>query len=120
MEMIISLLPYGGCLITLLIGSIGWFSPKSLAKSTGVELPAPLAVAEGRSLLGGLHIGLSLCAIYFSMPEVFITIGFAWLGVTLAKVYAIFVDKATIAESTPALIIDSLITVLYLSAFLAV
>ena len=66
-----------------------------------------------------MNIGLSIAALIFNAPEVYMSLGLAWLCLALARFYAIAKDGMTFKGSIPALVIDGGIAALFLSGFFA-
>lgn len=119
MESIVDWLPRVGAMLTLIIGAVGFFKPQLFTDSMGIQMNKPEAWSEIRAVFGGMNIGLSIAALVLNSPEVFMSLGLAWLFLTLARFYSIVKDGMTFKASIPALVIDGGIASLFLSGFFA-
>ncbi len=118
METLLEWTPRLGALLVLLIGLIGFFRPAIFTVRLGIELVGPDAWSEMRALLGGLNIGAALGALHFQTPEVYMTLGLAWLFALLARLWSIARDGMTLRASLPALAVDGALALLLLSGLL--
>ncbi len=85
MGTIIEWLPRVGALLTLIIGVVGFFKPQLFTTAMGIEMTKPDAWSEIRAVFGGMNIGLSIAALLLDAPEVYMSLGLAWLFLTLAR-----------------------------------
>ena len=117
MGTIIEWLPRVGALLTLTIGVVGFFKPQLFTTAMGIEMTKPDAWSEIRAVFGGMNIGLSIAALLLDAPEVYMSLGLAWLFLTLARFYSIWKDGMTFKGSVPSIVIDGGIASLFLSGF---
>jgi uncharacterized membrane protein YeaQ/YmgE (transglycosylase-associated protein family) len=119
MESILDWLPQLGAVLTLIIGLVGFFRPQLFTASMGIEMTKPEAWSEIRAVFGAMNIGLSIAALVLNAPEVFMSLGLAWLLLALARFYSMAKDGMSFKASIPALGIDGGIAALFLSGFFA-
>jgi hypothetical protein len=117
MDSIVEWLPRLGAILTLIIGLVGFFRPQLFTTAMGIEMTRPDAWSEIRAVFGGMNIGLSIAALILNSPEVFMSLGLAWLFLFAARFYSIANDGMTVRGSIPALAIDGGIAFLFLSGF---
>lgn len=117
MTAILEWLPRVGAVLTLIIGLVGFFRPQSFTAALGIELTKPDAWSEVRAVFGGMNLGLSIAALALDAPEVYMSLGLAWLMLLMARFYSIGVDGMTFRGSIPAIIIDGGLAALFLSGF---
>ncbi len=118
MDAVIEWLPRVGAILMLLIGLVGFFKPQAFADNMGIGLNKPEAWSELRTVMGGLNVGGALGALIFQAPEVFMTLGLAWLFGLFARFWSILKDDMTIKTSIPAFIVDGGLAFLFLSPLL--
>jgi hypothetical protein len=118
MQAVLESLPQVGACITLIIGLIGFFKPRLLTDVLDIKLDSARAVSEIRGVFGGLNLGSSVAALALNEPLIFISLGIAWLFVTLARFWSMIVDKSTLKDTVPALVIDGGLSFLFLSGLI--
>ncbi len=118
METVIEWLPRVGAIIMLIIGLVGFFKPQTFTGAMGIEMTKPDAWSEMRTVMGGLNIGLALGALIMNRPEVYMTIGLAWVFALLARCYSILKDDMTFKGTIPAFVLDGGLAVLFLSGLI--
>jgi hypothetical protein len=118
METVIEWLPRVGAIIMVIIGTVGFFKPQAFTGNMGIEMTKPDAWSEMRTVMGALNIGYGLGALIMNSPEVYMTIGLAWLFAILARFWSILKDGMTFKGSIPAFGIDGLLAILFLSGLI--
>lgn len=90
------LLPFVAAGATVLFGLLGLFAPKTTFRILKLQA-APLrpeAVAEGRSTIGGFHLGMGLMSLLlFDQPLVQLGLGAAWALAAFGRLVSILSDK---------------------------
>ena len=76
------------------------------------------AYSEMRGLMGGLNLGTGTAALLLNEPLVYVTLGLGWFMFTLARFWSMVVDKSTLKDSLPPIIIDGSIAFLFLSGLI--
>lgn len=118
MDTLIDWLPRAAAVLQLLIGLVGFFKPRLFTDQLQIGLNSAMAVSEVRTVFGGLNLGVALAALLLHSPLVYITLGTAWLCGLLARFYSMLVDRTGLRESLPGIVIDALLSGLYLSGLL--
>ena len=116
MDTLLEWLPRVGAVLTVLIGLAGFFKPTAITDGCQIELKTPVASSEARAVFGGLNIGWGLSALILGHPAVFLALGLAWTGATVARFYSMIADGSTVKESIPPILIDGTIALLALSS----
>lgn len=115
MDMFIDWLPRVGALLTLVLGLIGFFKPRLITDAQHIELGSPMALSEARVVFGGLHLGGGIMALALNEPVVYMTLGMAWTFALLARFYSMMIDKTSLKQSLPGIIVDGVMAALFLS-----
>jgi len=115
METLIDWLPRSGALLMFIIGLVGFFKPQAFTAPLQISLDSPVAVAEARTVFGGLNLGAALMALLLNQPLVYMTLGVAWLFGLLARLYSLAVDKPGLKAGMPGIVVDALLSGLFLS-----
>jgi hypothetical protein len=115
MELLAEWLPRVGASLLILIGLVGFFTPRTLLDPMGIKLESNEAISEVRGVFGGLNIGTGTAALYFADPTVFTALGFTWLCVTAARPYSMFADGTTLKQSIAPICVDLTVALLLLS-----
>lgn len=115
MEVIIDWLPRIAAVLTVILGLVGFFKPRLITDSQQIELGSPMAFSEARVVFGGLHLGGGIMALALNEPLVYMTLGVAWAFGLLARFYSMVADKATLQQSLPGIVVDSVMALLFLS-----
>ena len=92
--MILTVLQYIACALTILVGAYSLFSPTSAGKFTGLTPEGGRGITEIRAILGMFFVALGAYPIMFPSDTAFHMLGFAYLLVGIARVISIFVDKS--------------------------
>jgi hypothetical protein len=116
METVLEWLPRVGALLTMLIGSAGFFKPTLITDGCDIELKSAKAFSEARGVFGGIMLGLGGTAIVLNDPQVFLALGLAWTGATAARFVSMVLDGSTVQESIPPIMIDGTAALLALSS----
>jgi len=115
MDTLIDWLPRIGAIITLIIGLVGFFKPRAYTDNLQIQMGSAMAVSEMRTVFGGLNLGAAIAALALNSPLVYITLGVAWLFGLLARFWSMYADKASFRESLPGILVDALLSALFLS-----
>ena len=115
MEILIDWLPRVGALLTIVLGLIGFFKPRLITDGQQIALNAPMAMSEARVVFGGLHLGCGIMALALNEPLIYMTLGVAWGFGVLARFYSMVVDKTSLKQSLPGIIVDAVMAALFLS-----
>lgn len=92
--MVLNALKIIGALGTIVTGLISLFRPLSVTGFTGLRPDGARGLSEIRAVLGGLFIGSGLAVLLLNEPGAAKTLGFAYLGTGLARLFSIFMDDA--------------------------
>ncbi|NWF64473.1 MAG: DUF4345 family protein [Chloroflexi bacterium] len=92
--MVLTILQYIACALTILVGAWSLFSPASAGKFTGLTPKGGRGITEIRAALGMFFVALGLFPILFPTDATFQMLGFAYLLVGIARLISIFVDKS--------------------------
>jgi len=79
---------------TILTGFYALAAPRALRGFTGLEMPGGRGVTEVRAILGGLFIALGAAALIFQSTEMFLMLGFAYLGIFAARLLGMLLDSS--------------------------
>ncbi|MDG2045679.1 MAG: hypothetical protein P8J79_00565 [Halioglobus sp.] len=118
MDTFLDWLPRVGALLTLVLGLIGFFKPRLITDAQHIELGSPMALSEARVVFGGLHLGGGIMALALNEPVVYMTLGMAWTFALLARFYSMMIDKTSLKQSLPGIIVDGVMAALFLSGML--
>lgn len=92
--MILEILQYIGCALTVLTGLLSLFAPEKTVGFTGLSPQGGRGITEIRSVLGGLFIALG-AAPFFLGGTAFMVLGIGYLGIGIVRVISIFLDKSS-------------------------
>ena len=106
-----------GVLALFTIGALGLLKPTFLASLAGVRADRPAGVMELRAVFGGLMLGMVAALVYIGSPVVYLTVGLAWTGATIAKVISFFLDRPPVKDSLQGIISDLVCAGLLLSGY---
>lgn len=82
----------GACL-TMGLGLLGLFAPAKAAALTSLSPAGPNGRSEIRATYGGLFAALGGACLAAQAEGVFLTVGVAWIGAALGRVWSIVVDR---------------------------
>lgn len=116
MDTVLEMLPRLGALITMLIGLAGFFKPTVITDGCDISLNSSKAFSEVRGVFGGIMLGLGGTALMLGDSNVYLALGLAWSGATLARFASMAMDGSTIGESIPPILIDGTAAALALSS----
>jgi hypothetical protein len=91
--MILQILQYIGCGLTVATGLLSLFAPEKTVGFTGLSPQGGRGITEIRSVLGGLFIALG-AAPFFLGEVAFMVLGISYLGIGVVRVISIFLDKS--------------------------
>lgn len=109
------LLPTIGACITGVIGLINFFHPRLMLTPMQIRLESPSAVSEARAVFGGMNLGMAAAALWLGSPEVFTALGVAWGTLLLARFWSLAVDNIGLKHAIPGIIVDGVLSFLFLS-----
>jgi hypothetical protein len=92
--MILQVLQYIGCVLTVLTGLFALFAPERTVGFTGLSPQGGRGITEIRSVLGGMFIALGL-APFFLGDVAFTVLGISYLGIGIVRLPSIFLDKSS-------------------------
>lgn len=116
METVFEWLPRLGALLTMAIGAAGFLKPTLITDGCDIELKSSKAFSEARGVFGGILFGLGATALLTGDASVFLALGMAWTGATLARFVSMALDGSTVQESIPPIVIDGTAALLALSS----
>ena len=91
--MILQILQYIGCGLTVATGLLSLFAPEKTVGFTGLSPQGGRGITEIRSVLGGMFIALGV-APFFLGEVAFTVLGISYLGIGIVRVISIFLDKS--------------------------
>ncbi len=100
-------------------GIIGLFRPDKIAAILGIDRPDLLCLVELRGLFGGMLTTLGVSCIALRNPHAYLVAGLGYVGLALAKVIALVVDKPPPGKVVPGLLIDGSVGLLLAAGFWA-
>lgn len=118
METLLEWLPRVGALLTVVFGLVGFFKPRLITDGQQIELNSPMALSEARVVFGGLHLGGGIMALTLHEPLIYMTLGVAWGFGLVARFYSMAVDKTSLQQSLPGIVIDATMALLFLSGLM--
>ena len=92
--MILTVLQYIACGLTILVGAYSLFAPTNAGKFTGLTPEGGRGITEIRAVLGMLFVALGAYPIIFPSDTAFHMLGFTYLLIGIARLISIFVDKS--------------------------
>ncbi len=92
--MILQILQYIGCGLTVATGLLSLFAPEKIVGFTGLSPQGGRGITEIRSVLGGMFIALG-AAPFFLGEAAFTVLGISYLGIGVVRVISIFLDKSS-------------------------
>jgi hypothetical protein len=118
MEVILDWLPRVGAMLTVVLGLVGFLKPRLITDGQQIELGSAMALSEARVVFGGLHLGSGIMAMALHEPLIYMTLGVAWSFGLLARFYSMVVDKTSLQQSLPGIIVDAVMALLFLSVLI--
>lgn len=112
------LLPTIAACITGLIGLINFFAPRLMLEPMQMGLNSPMAMSEARGVFGGMNLGAAVAALWLASPAVYTALGIAWGGVLLARFWSLAVDNIGLKKAVPGIVVDGVLSFLFLSPLL--
>ncbi|HEB90027.1 MAG TPA: DUF4345 domain-containing protein [Deltaproteobacteria bacterium] len=82
-----------GALITTALGGLGLFLPDRAAAFTSMSPVGTNGVSEIRATYGGLFASMGIACLLSQWDPMFLTVGIAWLGAGLGRVWSVVVDR---------------------------
>jgi hypothetical protein len=93
--MLLQVLQYIGCILTVLVGVYAAISPKSTTGFTGLTPQGGRGITEIRAVFGVFFIALGLFPLIVGSPIAFQMLGSAYLLTGAGRIIAIFMDKSS-------------------------
>lgn len=93
--------------VSIGLGLLGLFAPHLIAEFVGIVADDPRGTTEVRATYGGMFIGLGLAALMAQDRAVFVTLGCGWLATAVARVFAIYRDKAMSGLNAGAVVMEA-------------
>ncbi len=119
MNFIATWMPLVGAGLMVIVGLVGLLKPALMIDPLGISTSSAKGMSEVRAIFGGINLGGGLAALLLQDPAIYLALGSAWSGATLARFYSMAVDGSTLRDSIPALVVDVGLAVLLLSSQLA-
>lgn len=91
---ILGILQIIGAIGTIVTGIISLVRPLSVTGFTGLKPDGARGISEIRAVLGGLFIGAGAAVLLVREPGAAKTLGFAYLGTGIARLYSIVADNS--------------------------
>ena len=104
--MILQILQYIGCGLTVATGLLSLFAPQKTVGFTGLSPQGGRGITEIRSVLGGLFVGVGLAPFLLPHPAVFQTLGVMYLAIGLVRAVSMVVDKSTERSNVISLVVE--------------
>lgn len=111
-------LPIAGATITLVLGLLGLLMPCQVAQTIGIKPVGSLGISEVRATYGGVFCGLGLACLVFQTPEIFATVGIAWLAAAVARAGSIRFDRSRSRKNIAGLAVEAVTGLLLLAGLL--
>jgi hypothetical protein len=116
METLFEWLPRVAALLTIAIGTAGFFKPNLITDGCDIEMKSAKAFSEVRGVFGGVLFGVGMTALVLGDPNVFLALGLGWTGATTARFASMVMDGSTLQESIPPILVDGTLALLALSS----
>ncbi|PWB73212.1 MAG: DUF4345 domain-containing protein [Anaerolineales bacterium] len=91
--MIVPILQYLGCILTVLVGLFSLLAPERIVSFTGLSPQGGRGITEIRSVLGGMFIALGILP-FFLGNTAFTVLGIVYLAIGLVRLPSIVIDKS--------------------------
>jgi hypothetical protein len=108
-----------GSTLSVIGGGVGLFRPDKIAVILGIDRRDLLCLVELRGVFGGMLTTLGISCLVLRHPEAYLVAGLAYLGLSLAKVVALAVDKPAPGKVVPGLLVDASVGLLLVAGFWA-
>ena len=83
-------------LVSIGLGCFGWLAPRYTLETLDLQTNgSTMGLSEMRASAGALFIGLGIGALYFSTPQAYAMVGFAWGGAAVGRITSILRDEAS-------------------------
>jgi len=109
-----SVFPNIGSVLSFLLGLMAIFRPSKVENFVSIKSMGKEGVAEIRATYGGFFAGLSLYAMLVQIPEVFIALGFGWLGAAMIR-FVTLLWEVTTWKNLAGVVLESVIGILCIS-----
>jgi hypothetical protein len=91
--MLIQILQYIGCVLTVLVGLLSLVAPERTVNFTGLAPQGGRGITEIRSILGGLFIALGVVP-FFLGDVAYTVLGVTYLAIGIVRGISIVLDKS--------------------------
>ncbi|HXV29785.1 MAG TPA: DUF4345 domain-containing protein [Sinorhizobium sp.] len=111
------LLAFCAAAAAMLIGLVMLFAPGLTFRAAGINLAEGRrgGLAEARSTMGGMHVGLGLGAIMLAQPMVYLAVGAAFALAAFGRILSMMSDNGATLFNWIALIVQSALAILPLA-----
>ncbi|ACP26850.1 hypothetical protein NGR_c31150 [Sinorhizobium fredii NGR234] len=101
----------------MLIGLVMLFAPRLIFRVAGIRIADGRrgGLAEARSTMGGMHVGLGLGAILLAQPMVYLAVGAAFALAAFGRILSMMSDNGATLFNWAALVVQSALAILPLA-----
>jgi hypothetical protein len=96
---ILTILQYGVCVLTIVIGVYALIWPRQVEGFTGLHAPGGRGLTEIRAVLGAFFIGLGAAPLLLQAGAAFDMLGIAYLTVGVVRAAAMFIDRSVVGSN---------------------
>jgi hypothetical protein len=104
--MIIQVLQIIAAIGTIITGMYSLLRPAAVTGFTGLNPIGGRGITEIRAVLGGFFIALGAFPLIVNSPIAYLMLGFAYLGVALARGISMFVDHSVVQSNVISLAVE--------------
>lgn len=110
-------LAFSAAAAAVLIGLVMLFAPRLTFRAAGIGIAEGRrgGLAEARSTMGGMHLGLGLGAILLAQPMVYLTVGAAFALAAFGRILSMMSDNGATLFNWAALLIQTALAILPLA-----
>ena len=100
---------------TFFFGVAGFIVPKITQNFIDLHPKTARGMTETRAVYGGVMMGLGLAGLLFGTREVYLTLGFMYLGAAISRLVAMVIDRSFDQNNLVSICVESILgTVLVL------
>ena len=85
-----------GATLTLILGVVAIIKPILIGELVSIQAVGKLGVSEIRATYGGFFFGLALFAIYTQELNVYLSLGFGWVGAAIIRACTLFIGNYSV------------------------